>query len=432
MKLNIKQTVLIGLSFASILAFWQFYDQLIPVILENHFGRSTRLTNAIMSIDNVLAIFMLPIFGRLSDRTKTRIGRRTPYILFGTVAAVALMIVMAVITEGKNFWGFFFCLMLLLIVMSIYRSPAVAYMPDVTPKPLRSKGNAVINLVGYVGGIFSTIVMTFLVKSTVLSDGTLEYSSFIPIFAVVAAFMLITVMIMVFALNENKIVREANIGADEAEEAAKPGGKLEKPVIRSLVFLLLSVFLWFMAYNGVTTSFSRYFENVYSVDAGDSSLYLTLATVSAIAAFIPLGIISSKIGRKKTILLGIALMTFCYMAIFLLPKTGVLMYIIFAIVGIAWAGINVNSFPMVVEMCHSADVGKYTGYYYAFSMAAQIVTPLLSALLITSFGFGYRVLFPYAAVFSALSFITMLFVKHGDSKPEEKKSILEHFDVDAD
>lgn len=428
MKLNTKQTVLIGLSFASILAFWQFYDQVIPVILENHFGRSTFVTNAIMSIDNVLAVFLLPFFGTLSDKTRSRMGRRTPYILFGTVAAVAMMVILAVLTEGKSFVGFFICLMVLLVVMSIYRSPAVAYMPDVTPKPLRSKGNAVINLVGYVGGIFSTIVMTFLVTSTVSEDGTLVYNSFIPIFMVVAAFMLVTVLIMVFTLNENKIVREAAVDEDDDEESAAPGGKLDRKVFISLVFILVSVFLWFTAYNGVTTSFSRYFEDHYGVDAGGSSLYLTVATVAAIASFVPLGIISSKLGRKKTILLGIILMTVCYGSIFFLNTTGVVMYIVFALVGIGWAGINVNSFPMVVEMCHSSDVGKYTGYYYAFSMGAQIFTPLLSGLLITKLGYG--ILFPYAVVFSALAFVTMLFVKHGDSKPTEKKSLLEHFDVD--
>ena len=427
MKLNTKQTVLIGLSFASILAFWQFYDQVIPVILENHFGRSTIVTNAIMSIDNVLAVFLLPLFGTLSDRTRTRFGKRTPFILFGTVAAVAMMVILALLTEYESFAGFFVCLMILLVVMSVYRSPAVAYMPDVTPKPLRSKGNAVINLVGYIGGIFATVAMTLEVKSTTLSDGSIEYNSFIPIFMTIAVFMLITVLIMVFTLNENKIVREAKIG-ETAEERASSGEKLPKPVMRSLLFILASVFLWFTAYNGVTTSFSRYFENRYGIDAGGSSMYLTVATIAAIASFVPLGVISSKLGRKKTILLGIILMTVCYLGIFAMPSAGIAMYAVFALIGIGWAGINVNSFPMVVEMCHSSDVGKYTGYYYAFSMAAQIFTPLFSGILITKL--GYNILLPYAAVFSALSFVTMLFVAHGDSKPEKKKSLIENFDVD--
>ena len=425
MKLNTKQTVLIGLSFASILAFWQLYDQVIPVILENRFGRSTLVTNAIMSIDNILAVFMLPLFGSLSDKTRTKLGRRTPYILFGTIAAVSLMVLISMMTETGSFLGFFVCLMLLLIVMSVYRSPAVAYMPDVTPKPLRSKGNAVINLVGYIGGIFSTIIMSILVTSEKAEDGSIVYHGFIPVFMAVAAFMLITVLIMVFSLSENKIVREANVGADEPK-TSEGSEKLPKPVAKSLIFLLLSVFLWFTAYNGVTTSFSRYFENRFGVDAGGSSLYLTVATVAAIASFVPLGIISSKLGRKRTVLFGIILMTACYLSIFLIPKAGAVMYLIFGIVGIGWAAINVNSFPMVVEMCRSSDVGKYTGYYYAFSMVAQIVTPILSGVLITKF--SYNILFPYAVVFSVLSFVTMIFVKHGDSRPDNKEA-LENFDI---
>ena len=423
MKLNTKQTVLIGLSFASILAFWQFYDQLIPVILENHFGLPTLATNVIMSIDNVLAVFLLPVFGAISDRTKTRLGRRTPYILFGTVAAVALMTVLALLTEQSHFWGFFICLLVLLVVMSIYRSPTVAYMPDVTPRELRSKGNAVINLVGYIGGIFATVMMTLLIKSTPAADGTIQYGSFIPIFAVIAAFMLITVLITVFTLNENKIVREAAVDREPSPENAGKGERLPKPVFKSLVFILASVFLWFTAYNGVTTSFSRYFADRYSLDAGGSANYLTFATVAAIISFVPLGIISSKLGRKTTILIGIAVMTACYAAIFFLPSAGLLMYVIFAIIGVGWAAINVNSFPMVVEMCHSADVGKYTGYYYAFSMGAQIFTPIFSGLLIT--WLGYRCLFPYAVIFSAASFVTMIFVRHGDSKPSAKQAVLE-------
>ena len=162
MKLNYKRTVLIGFAFMAILSFWQFYDQVIPYVLENIFGLETFAANAIMSIDNVLAIFMLPLFGMISDRTHTRLGRRTPYILFGTVASVILMVVLGLFQEMRSFTGFTVVLILLLVVMATYRTPAVAYMPDVTEKPLRSKANAIINLVGYLGGIFSTVVMMFL------------------------------------------------------------------------------------------------------------------------------------------------------------------------------------------------------------------------------------------------------------------------------
>ena len=431
MKLKTKQTVLIGLAFASILAFWQLYDQVVPVILENHFDVSTIATNMIMSVDNILAVFLLPVFGVLSDKVHTPMGKRTPFILFGTIAAVILMAVLALLTEGENFIGFIICLMLLLITMSVYRSPAVAYMPDVTPKPLRSKGNAIINLVGYIGGIFSTVVMMFLVTSTTLDDGTVEYDSFVPVFLTVAAFMLVCVLVMVFTVNENKAVAQADVAADEDKpEATKR--KLEKPVMKSLVFILLSAFLWYCAYNGVTTSFSRYFESRFMVDAGGSSIYLTVATVAAIASFIPLGFVSEKLGRKKTVMGGIILMTACYAWMIFINHETPLLFVLFAIVGVGWAAINVNSFPMVVQMCSSADVGRYTGLYYAFTMAAQIFTPLLSGIIIDEnmLGMGYGALFPYAVAFSLLSFVTMIFVRHGDSKPQPKKSVLENFDVD--
>ena len=428
MKLNYKRTILIGLAFMSILAFWQFYDQVIPYILENVFGLGTFAANAIMSIDNVLAIFMLPLFGAISDRTSTRLGKRTPYILFGTLVAVALLVILGLFEQIRSFWGFFFTLFALLVTMSVYRTPAVAYMPDVTEKPLRSKANAIINLVGYLGGIFATVVMMFMLKSEKNTEGESVYAegqSFMPVFLVIAAFMLVTVLFMVFAVKENKLPHVKD--EEDALSDAGKGQKMPKDVFRSLALILASVFLWFMAYNAVTTAFSRYCVQIWNVDLGASSSYLLVATVAAIASFVPLGFVSGALGRKRTILLGITLMTVCYfIAIFIKHQTPV-MYAVFGLVGIGWAAINVNSFPMVVEMSTGSDVGKYTGFYYTFSMAAQITTPLLSGLLIDKLGIGYSVLFPYAVLFSVLSFVTMLFVKHGDTKPHKKEAALESF-----
>ena len=440
MKLNYKRTVLIGFAFMAILAFWQVYDQVIPYILEEKFGRGILESKAFMAVDNVLAVFMLPLFGKLSDNTHTRLGKRTPYILYGTIASVILICVLAFFESRVNFTGFIVTLMVLLVAMATYRSPAVAYMPDVTEKPLRSKGNAIINLVGYIGGIFSTILMMFMLKSeTVKIDGVEKKvydsnQSFTPVFLIVAAFMLVCVLVMVFTVKENKILAETNIKDDE-ENPVGEKQKLSKPVLCSLVLILLSVFLWFTAYNGVTTSFSMYCLKIWNIDLGASSMFLTVATVAAIAAFVPLGFLSSKIGRKRAVLFGIVLMTICYTsAIFVSQNTVTrapwIMYILFGIIGIGWASINVNSFPMVVEMCTGSDIGKYTGYYYTFSMAAQIVTPLLSGWLIENLAIGYKVLFPYAVLFSAASFVTMCFVRHGDSKPDKKAAIEEQFAAD--
>ena len=431
MKLNYKRTILIGLAFMSILAFWQFYDQVIPHLLENVFGLRTFTTNAIMSIDNVSSLVLLPLFGTLSDKTKTPLGRRTPYILFGTLVAVCLMGVLAAATAKNSFPLFFAALLALLVTMSTYRSPAVAYMPDVTPKPLRSKANAIINLVGYIGGIFSTLMMMILLRSEKNADGSSQYAadqSFTPIFVVVAFFMLVSVLIMVLTTHENKLIEKTRKEVEDSEGEDAPvskGGKLPKPVLRSLVLILLSVFLWYMAYNAVTTAFSRYCVAVWGADLGTSSGYLMCATVVAILAFVPLGVLSSKAGRKKTILLGILLMSACYLSACFITAQTPIMYALFGLVGIGWAAINVNSFPMVVEMSTAGDTGKYTGYYYAFSMAAQICTPLLSGLLIDNLGLGYRVLFPYAVLFSLLSFCTMTQVKHGDSKPQAKQAAMD-------
>ncbi len=271
------------------------------------------------------------------------------------------------------------------------------------------------------------MVMMFMLKSETNAAGEKVYSSnqsFTPVYLIIAGFMLVAVLVMVLAVNENKVLKETNIHDDEEQEQ-NTNGKMERPVFISLVLILVSVLLWYMAYNAVTTAFSRYCVNIWGVDLSTSSSYLLLATVSAIAAFVPLGFLSSRFGRKKMVLAGVALMTVCYLiAIFLRQETPI-MYAIFALVGIGWASINVNSFPMVVEMSRGSDVGKYTGLYYTFSMAAQIVTPLLSGLLIDKLSLGYNILFPYAVFFSATAFVTMSFVRHGDSRPEAKTAVLE-------
>ncbi len=425
MKLNYKQTVLIGFAFMSILCFWQFYDQVIPFLLENKFGLNTLTANFVMSIDNILAIFMLPLFGAISDKTDTKLGKRTPYILFGTIASVILMCIIAYFVNVINFLGFIITLILLLVVMAVYRTPAVAYMPDVTEKPLRSKANAIINLVGYLGGIFATVAMMFMLKATKNADGESVYSenqSFVPIFLVIAAFMLVSVLVMVLLVKENKLKKVVDEGGSE-EIGAKV--KLKKDEKASLILILVSVFLWYAAYNAVTTAFSRYCYNVWHTDLGTSSGYLLVATVVAIVSFVPLGFLSNKAGRKATVITGVIMMTVSYGGAFFIRSETPIMYAVFAVVGIGWAAINVNSFPMVVELCSGSDVGKYTGYYYTFSMAAQIVTPILSAYFIDNLGFGYKALFPYAAIFMILALVTMLFVKHGDSKPEAKEVIMD-------
>lgn len=423
MKLNYKRTVLIGMAFLTISAFWQMYDNVIPLILKNTFGLGETVTGAIMAADNVLALFLLPIFGALSDKVRTPIGRRMPFIITGTALAFVFLMILPFADNTMNLTLFVVGLFILLISMGTYRSPAVALMPDLTPKPLRSKANAIINLMGAVGGVFTLIMIKILV-------GKGDRPDYYPLFLAVGILMVVGVTLLFFTIRENKLRQEIEIDEVEetAEEASVVSGPLPKDVKKSLVFILMSVAFWFIAYNAVTTAFSRYATEVWGLEGGGYADCLMIATVAAIISYIPIGMISSKIGRKKTILIGIVLLGSCFLVAGLYSTYHVTMVIFFGIIGFAWAAIGVNSYPMVVEMSKSGDVGKYTGYYYTFSMAAQVITPILSGALLEHV--SYRTLFPYSVTFCILAFITMSQVKHGDSKPMPKKDILENLDVD--
>ena len=438
MKLNTKRTVLVGFAFLSICAFWQMYDHLVPKILTETFGIGESVSGIVMASDNVLALFLLPLFGGLSDKCTSKLGRRRPFILFGTLAAVALMMILPVLTDSYHAapanWKvlcFIIGLGLLLISMGTYRSPAVALMPDVTPKPLRSKANAIINLMGALGGIIYLIITTFLYKTS--GD---VYVSYLPLFAIVGGIMLAALAIVMFFVNEPKLVAEQKKyeeahPEDNLAEVTESGEALPADVKKSLSFLLVSIALWFIGYNGITTWFSVYATEIWHMTLAQANTCLTVATAGAIVSYIPVGNIASKIGRRKTIRFGTLLLSGSFFAGFLYTMVSdsfsSLLYGLFILVGMAWAAINVNSLPMVVEMCKGSEVGKFTGLYYTFSMTAQIATPIIAGWLLENV--GYKTLFPYAAVFVFASFITMGLVKHGDNKVEAKKG-LEAFDVD--
>ena len=421
MKLNYKRTVLIGMAFLSICSFWQMYDNIIPLILKKTFHLGETVTGAIMAADNILALFLLPLFGSLSDRIDTPFGKRMPFILTGTGCAFVFLLLLPIADRNGNLPLFITALFFVLISMGLYRSPAVALMPDLTPKPLRSKGNAVINLMGAVGGVYALVMISLLVGSGATPD-------YFPLFLSIGLLMLFSIAILYFTVPEKKLRAQMDTQNESDKTAPASTANLPREVKRSLFFILLSVALWYIAYNAVTTAFSRYATHVWGLENGGYANCLMVATVAAIISYIPIGALSSRIGRKRTILIGVALLTFCYLCASFYTTYHSTMNLFFGIIGFAWAAINVNSFPMVVEISASGDVGKYTGYYYTFSMAAQVITPILSGFLLEHV--SYRTLFPYAVVFSILAFCTMLMVKHGDSKPQQKASILENFDVD--
>ena len=440
MKLNNRRTILVGLAFLSICAFWQMYDNIVPLILTRTFHMNETISGLIMAADNILALFLLPFFGSLSDRTNTKIGKRMPFILFGTGCAMILMNLLPLIENSyyaapstAKTVSFVIVLGLLLIAMGTYRSPAVALMPDVTPKPLRSKGNAIINLMGAVGGILYLAITSVLYSQSRLeaieaAGGRVNYQ---PLFMIVSSIMFVSIGILFLTIKEPKLTAE-----NQALEAQHPEWNLAiedsaghevlpAPVKRSLGFLLASIALWFIGYNGVTTWFTTYVSEVMGQGLGGASTCLLIATAGAIVSYIPVGQIASKIGRKKTILGGVILLAVCFALGYVLTTAyqsiNVIMFVVFALVGLAWAAINVNSLPMVVEMCRDSDIGKFTGYYYTASMAAQVVTPVVAGTLMRHI--DYRVLFPYAAFFVALSGVTMCFVRHGDAKAEGKRGL---------
>ena len=438
MKLNTKRTILGGFAFLSISAFWQMYDNLVPKILTETFGIGESISGVIMAADNVLALFLLPLFGGLSDKCTSKLGRRRPFILYGTLAAVVLMMALPLLTDSYHAapasWKticFVITLGLLLITMGTYRSPAVALMPDVTPKPLRSKANAIINLMGPSGGIIYLLVTTFLYKT---NSGV--YTSYLPLFLIVGGIMLVSLAIVMFCVNEPKLVAEQKKYEQAHPEenlatVTENGEELPKDVKRSLAFILVSIALWFIAYNGVSTWFSVYASSSWNMSLGQANLCLTIATAGAIFTYIPSGSIASRIGRRKTIRLGTLFLTAAFASSFVYTlisdQFSPILYGLFTLVGIGWALINVNSLPMVLEMCKGSEVGKFTGLYYTYSMSAQIATPIVAGWLLENI--SYKALFPYAAIFALGAFFTMGFVKHGDNKVEGKKG-LEAFDMD--
>ncbi len=438
MKLDTKRTVLVGFAFLSICAFWQMYDNLIPLILTNNFHLNETLSGMIMAADNVLALFLLPLFGGLSDKCKSSLGRRRPFILFGTLSAVLLMLGLPLLADSYHavpttakLAAFIFILNLLLIAMGTYRSPAVALMPDITPKPLRSKANAIINLMGAIGGILYLLITTFLYRTT-----GADYVSYFPLFAIVGGIMLTALLVVMFLVNEPKLVEqqkqyELAHPEDNLTVSTDSGEQLPKEVRKSLAFLLISIALWFIGYNGVTTWFSVYAQKIWHMPLGTANTCLTIATAGAIVSYIPVGSVASRIGRRRTIRFGTLLLAGSFLAAFLFTLTSdhfsPLLYVLFLLVGLSWAAISVNSLPMVVEMCKGSEVGKFTGLYYTFSMSAQIMTPIVAGWLLNHV--SYKTLFPYASIFVFASFITMGFVRHGDNKVEVKKG-LEAYDVE--
>ncbi len=623
LKLNYPKTFKVGLAFAGICLFWNAYDFVIPLLLEHAYGLPNALRGLILGLDNLLALFMLPLFGKLSDNAHGKLvkkfGRRTPFIVIGTLCAVALMVFVPVVTlnqqkaadaeaariesylnddawmeshlsewydnavsgkgnsyevdleyisrdgltredfiairydermehktgflgfigeekflydgvevakddldtlspdgvrtyqeilDGNNLYKKFVAssvndyisdviyethttsasgvkslavymviLLLVLVSMATFRSPAVALMPDVTPKPLRSQANAIINLCGGLGGAIS-----FLIYTVVLFGERLH--NYVIIFGAVAGGMLLLLAGFLALVKERKMVKECqeickefgidDFDAEESEETKrhaesfieevgeapaedkpelKPevkelvkaklakvkspkewwGAKndLEKSKFKSFVLILASIFMWFMGYNAVSSNLSVYTTKALNLSAGVASIISGVSMAVSAIAFIPVGYMAVKLGRRKTIMIGFALavVSFVLICFAVAPNDKaiiptVLFALFYLIAGFGLIIANVNTFPMVTELSTAETVGQYTGYYYMATMSAQAITPALGGAIMDAGQDKY--LFLYSAVCVVVAIVLMLFVKHGDSKqiPGEKKKKL--------
>lgn len=489
MKLNVKRTFLVGFAFLLISMFWQVYDSAMSIILVTHYGMNQFWSGVILALDNILALFLLPLFGRWSDRTNTKIGKRKPYILIGTIIASVVFIALGFIdkyqmqaihsanvgpilfndvtklyyfevngvvqgfmhdgvevfghairevaSEGRgtfiyenitkanwmNLAAFIGVLFIILLAMCSFRTPAVSLMPDVTLKTHRSKANAIINAMGTIGGAISLGLITII--GTMKPDKNYLTFDYFPLFLVISLVMLLMLTLFMVFVKEVKWSEEMRresielgIETEDLEniEAGQKGEKMEPEVRKSFVLILVSVVLWFFAYNAATSKIAVYSTEVLGIV--QYSIPMMIGFISALIAFYPVGIVSTKIGRKKTIMGGLVIFIIGFLLGFLAgigPFPSWFVFIAMALVGVGWASINVNSYPMVVEMSHGANIGVYTGYYYTASMSAQIFTPMISGMFMTWFGMRW-VLFPYAIVFALLAMGTMYFVKHGEPK----------------
>lgn len=468
LKLNYKRTFIIGFAFFGILLLWQVYDSWCPTFLTELFKEAFNtsssedvqyLVGVMMALDNLAALIMLPIFGRLSDKTHTKIGKRMPYILIGTFLCAIAFPFIPVLFHYHNLGGTIAVMAIVVFFAMMYRNPAVSLMPDITPKPLRSKANSIINIMGYLGGACATVVGIFFVLTSYLggSESTLWKSNTANIWIIEAPFliasvlMVVSALILFFSINENKLAVETKEEMEKGEQLANVEGtisddnqKMSKENKIMLFLILGAEFFWFMADNGIGTFMGNY--TIYHLLCSSSSnmINVIVGGVGSVIGFIVGAYLAGKIGRKWTIATGL-IMTVSVLALWLIlsllipvatPAEGeynafpVYIYIVWFIKGIGMSLVHVNSFPMVVELCSSKKVGQFTGFYYAASMAAQTITPCLLGLLLLSEGFGFELLPLYALICAGISLVIFLFVKNVKNKKTEIKKGLEVFDND--
>ena len=444
LKLNVRRTALIGFAFFGILLLWQVYDSWCPTFLTDIFAHSFyNMTSAelkasdpdkilevqwivgiIMACDNLAALILLPIFGNLSDKTRTPIGKRMPYILVGTFVSAVAFPFIPLFFHYNNIVGMVAMMAIVLIFMMMYRNPAVALMPDITPKPLRARANGIINIMGYFGGAFATVLGIFMVLSSYINAPLAERNLWtieLP-FIIASVLMVISALVLFKTIRENELAEQLKDELALGEQLAAVETPIDddKPMSKANRNMLLAIlgaeFLWFMSDNALGTYIGNYVI-YYLKSVSSATMILTiLGGLFSVAGFAVAGKIADKVGRKWTISAGLMITFLGLIIMCFVRPTGavaegaahgeftfpVLLYAVWALKGFGMALVHNCSFPMVVELCSAKKIGKFTGYYYAASMSAQTVTPVLLGLVLRA-TMAWRALPVYATILTLLS-----------------------------
>ncbi|MCR4660944.1 MAG: MFS transporter [Clostridia bacterium] len=473
LKLSVKRTILIGFAFFGILLVWQLYNSYCSPMLSFLFARhdyadqvaagalagfttmkdllaNGYITEAqyldvqwkvgiIMALDNIAALFIMPIFGNLSDKTHSKLGKRMPYILIGSVVtAIALPFIPLFFVKGMAYMEAklvgmivgMICIMIVVIVfMMSYRSPAVALMPDFTPKPLRSRANGIINVVGYVGGAIGS-VFAIVLPVTKYIDGSNRSLMMLEIpFIVCSVVLLASLVVLLCKVKENKLhaeldkeIKEGDSMGESAEQVTE-SGKLSKINKRNLILILLAEVFWFMALNAVETFQTNYVMFWLNTSSAGGAIMTVVSGAASVVGFLVAGRIADKIGRKWTIFIGICAVAICYVIYAIIPKADAaaiaehpfesslpwIFYVLLPTIGLGSSLIHICSFPLVTDYCTSDKIGRYTSLYYTASMLAQSVTPIAIGFIFMAT--SWRALPIYSAVLMAIAGIIFFFVK---------------------
>jgi len=392
MKLDIRKTFLLGLGFFAVSLVWPLYNIYVPIFLRDFLDSQFQI-NAVMTLDNILAVSMIPFIASLSDRTHTRFGRRMPFLMIGIpLAAIAFVF----LPNYTSFLTFILIITVLNFSMAIFRAPTVALMPDITPAPLRSKANGIIN---FMGGLASVFV---LIGGAVLYKRNPNYP------------FIFTAIMMFFALFIlMKFIKEPPIGEISAEKRISLRTSIKEiwnDNDRTTLYILFAIFFWFVGYQGVEATFSNYCVQFLGLEVSDASLILGFFALSFLVFSIPAGFIGARFGKRRTILVGLAgdAFVFIFLASIgtLVPFNQPLMMGLMLIGGFFWALININSYPLVVERTSDAKIGTFTGLYYFSSSLAAISGPLFLGGLIDLTSFVATFLFTASSYCVAFVFIS--------------------------